>query len=126
MGFDDFFENEHKRSRYGNNNHYDHDDHHDSSHSQHHSDHSEHGSGHSPFGSGRSRNGFPDIKQEYLGKIMNNPQLRSLIIIAVVAVFLILLVLVILLFPMIQQLFLKVGEEGIQGVANDLWNGSKN
>jgi len=117
MGFDDFFENDRKHSKYGYNKQYDHDDH-DSGHSQ-------HDSGHSQYDSGHSQHGFPDIKQEYLGKIMNNPQLRNLVIIACVALFLILLVLVILLFPLIQQLFQKVGENGIQGVANDLWNGSK-
>ena len=125
MGFDDFFENDRKHSKHGYNKHYDHDDHHESGHSQHDSGHSPYGSGHSPYGSGPSQHGFPDLKQAYLGKIMNNPQLRNLVIIASVALVLILLVLVILLFPLIEQLFQKVGEDGIQGVVNTLWSGKK-
>jgi len=47
------------------------------------------------------------------------------VIIAGVALLLIVLVFVILLFPLIQQLFQKVGEDGIQGVLNTLWSGKK-
>jgi hypothetical protein len=104
MGFDDFFENENRHSRHGRDHDYDYNDHNQRSHSY---------------------NQHTDIKQQFLNKLKNNPQLKTLIIVAGVVILIIVVIVAILLIPLIMKLFHYLSENGIQGIVNTIWKGTK-
>jgi len=104
MGFDDFFEQGHKQHKYGNDHKYGHDDYHYSS---------------------SSHNNHSDIKYQLLNKLKNNPKLRVLLIVAAIIVLLIIIVVAILLIPLLMKLFHFVSQNGIQGLIDVIWKGTK-
>jgi hypothetical protein len=104
MGLEDFFEQDHKRKRYG----YGHDY---KGHDNHHSSH--------------SYDKHSNIQQQYLEKIMNNPALKKLLITVVVVVLLLAIALIILFFPLINKLISFITQNGVQGIIDTLWNGTK-
>jgi len=104
MGLEDFFEQGHKRHQYGHDHDYGHRDDYQNSHNY---------------------NGQNDFRNQILDKIKDNPNLKKLVIVAVIAVLLILLLFVIFIFPLILRLLGFVTENGIQGLLESLWKGTK-
>ena len=104
MGFDDFFEHGNKHHKRGRDHHSNYqDDYHQSSPNYKHQ----------------------DFKMIFLQKLQNNPQFKTMLIIGVI-VFLVLIVFILaLLFPLLFKMAQYVGENGIQGLINTLWNGTK-
>jgi hypothetical protein len=66
-----------------------------------------------------------DLKQQFLDKLRANPQLKILIIAGVIIIAVVVIVLAIILIPFILKLFGYVGENGIQGLINTIWKGTK-
>ena len=104
MGLDDFFEQGHKRHQYGNDHNYGHRDEHHPSHSY---------------------NQHNDVQKQIFEKLQNNPNLKKTVIVAGIIILVIVLLLVILLFPMIMKLLSFVTENGVQGLLDTLWKGTK-
>lgn len=104
MGFDDFFEHGHKHHKHGNDHNYRHDDYQYSS---------------------NSHNTHSDIKYQLLDKLKSNPKLRALLIIAAIIVLLIIIVVIILLIPLLMKLLHFVSQNGIQGLIDIIWKGTK-
>ena len=142
MGFDDLFDRGHHQ-RYDRG----HNDHHNNNnfgfnndhHNDHHNDHDFQTDHHYDQG---FRNNYqsvqdtrfiqpysshprPDMKRMLMDKLSNNPQLKSLLIIAAVIVIVVLIILAIILVPLLLKFAGYVGEEGIQGLLNNIWKGSK-
>jgi type IV secretory pathway component VirB8 len=101
MGFDDFFEHENKHHRHSDNYH---DDQYRPSHSY------------------KYRN---DIKYQILSRMQSNPKLRSLFIIAAIALIIVVVIIAILLFPVIMKVIHYIGQNGIQGIIETIWKGTK-
>jgi len=104
MGFDDLFEQGHKHHKYEHDQHYGYDDYHQSSHSY---------------------NKHYDIKQLLLTKLSNNPKLKAFLIFAAIIVIVVVVIGVILLFPLLMKLFSYISENGIEGLINTIWKGTK-
>ena len=104
MGFDDLFEHDNKHRKYGHNHHYGYDNFYKSPHSYNH---------------------HSDIKHLLLLKLQSNPKLKVLLAIAAIIVLIIVVMVVILLFPLVVKLFDFISQNGIQGVIDVIWNGSK-
>jgi len=102
MGFDDFLEHGNK-SHKQDYNHRD-DNFHQSSHST-----SKH----------------QDYILMFLQKIKNNQQLKIVLVIVVIVLFILLVFILTLLFPFLLKMAHYLSENGIQGVVNTLWNGTK-
>ncbi len=66
-----------------------------------------------------------DFANVYLDKIKNNPKLKMLLIVGGIGIVLILIVVIALLFPLIMKLFQYISENGIEGIVNTIWKGSK-
>jgi type IV secretory pathway component VirB8 len=66
-----------------------------------------------------------DLKQQILDKLRDNPQLKTLLIVGAVIIVVVLVVAVILLLPLIMKLIGYIGDNGIQGIINSVWKGSK-
>lgn len=104
MGFDDFFEHGHKHHKHGYDHHNEHDGHYQSSH---------------------SHNQHYDLKYQLLNKLRNNPRFKAIIIIAAVVLIIILIIAAILLIPLVIKLFHFIGQNGIQGIIDTIWKGTK-
>jgi hypothetical protein len=104
MEFDEIFEQGNKHRKYDNDKHYGHDDHHQKSNFQ-----GEHN----------------DIKVMILNKLRNNPKLKALLIAASILTIAVIIILIILIFPSIIKLFGFLGENGIQGLLDSIWSGTK-
>jgi hypothetical protein len=104
MGFDDFFEHGHKHHKHGYEHHHDHDGYYQPSH---------------------SNNQHYDLKYHFLNKLQNDPQFRVVILIAVVVLLVILIITAILLIPLIIKLFQFMSQNGIQGLIDIIWKGTK-
>jgi hypothetical protein len=104
MGLEDFFEEGHKRHQYGHDHDYGHKEHHRPS---------------------NNYNQHNDIQKQIFDKLQNNPGLKKTVIVAVIVVLAVVLLLVILLFPLILKLLGFVTENGIQGVVETVWKGTK-
>jgi len=104
MGFDDFFEHDHKEHKHGYDHHHEHHDYYQPSHSYHQNH---------------------DLKYQLLAKLQNNPQLRTMIIVAAVILLTILIIAVIFLIPLVMKLFHFLTQNGIQGLIDMLWKGTK-
>ena len=112
MGFDDFFEQGHKRHKYGNDHNYEHhDENHDGYRDEHHSSH--------------SYNQHNDVQKQIFEKLQNNPNLKKTVLVAGIIILVIVLLLVILLFPIIMKLLGFVTENGVQGLLDTVWKGTK-
>jgi ABC-type nickel/cobalt efflux system permease component RcnA len=121
MGFDDFFENDHKHHKHGYNQRQHHDDYHNNYHDNHHDD--DH---HMPsYGAYGKDEYHRDYKQLFIAKLQNNPKLKGLIITAAIVLLLIVIIVGILLIPLIIKLFDFVTKNGIQGIIDTLWKGTK-
>jgi hypothetical protein len=103
MGIEDFFEREQKHRKYG------------------YQDHGyEHESGHS----GSYHNEY-DMKQQFLNKIRNNPKMKRLIIAILLFLALVIIVLAVLLWPLVVKLFDFLMQNGVQGLLDTIWKGTK-
>jgi ABC-type nickel/cobalt efflux system permease component RcnA len=104
MGFDDFFEHGHKHDKHNHDHHYGHDEYYQKSHSSH--DHQ-------------------DITRVILSKLSTNPKLKVLLIIAAIIIIVVVVIFVILLFPLLLKFFRFISENGIQGLIDAIWSGTK-
>jgi len=104
MGFDNFFEHDdkHRKHQYS------------------------HNSEHDSYKHLRYQNfSHTDIKQVLLNKLRNNPSLKWIIIIGFCVVIFVIVLVAILIFPLIIKVLHYFTENGIQGVVDALWNGTK-
>jgi len=101
MGFDDFFE--HSKSHKHGYNHHDYDDSHLSN----------------------SNFKHQDMKMMFLQKLQSNPQIKTTLIIVVIVLLVLVVFILALLFPLLIKLAQYVSENGIQGIVNTIWNGTK-
>lgn len=104
MGFDDFFEHGRKHHSHGYNHHHEHDDYYQPSHSY--KQHS-------------------DIKYQLLSRLKENPNLKKLVIFGAIFFLFIILIVVVLLLPLLLKLFEYISQNGIQGLIESIWKGSK-
>lgn len=104
MGIEDLFENGHNRQRYGYEQHYGHDN-------QNHLS--------------RQNNQQYETKLKMINSLVNNPKIRLMIILAAIVILAIIVLLIILLFPLLIKLFSNITENGIQGILNTIWKGTK-
>ncbi len=104
MDFDEIFKQGHKNQRHGYDQHYGHDEH---SHSSH------------------SHNKHNNMKQELFNKVRSNPKFKSMLIIAAIIIIVVVILAVVLLFPLIMQLINYIGENGLKGIIDQIWNGAK-
>lgn len=102
MDFDDFHERGHKQHNHGH--HHGHDYSYKSSHSKH------------------KQN---EYKQMLLEKLQLNPKLKTFIIIALIIIIALVILLIVALFPLLANLFSYFAENGLQGIINDIWSGTK-
>jgi predicted permease len=65
------------------------------------------------------------VQKQIFEKLQNNPNLKKTVIVAGIIILVIILLLVILLFPVIMKLLGFVSENGVQGVLDALWKGTK-
>jgi uncharacterized membrane protein len=66
-----------------------------------------------------------DMKEQLLNKLRSNPKLKMLLIIAAILIITVVIAIVILLFPLLLKLFNYLSENGIQGVLDTIWKGTK-
>jgi len=66
-----------------------------------------------------------NIKHQLLNKLKSNPKLMKLIIIASILLLVVIVIVAILLIPLLIKIFQFFMQNGIQGVIDILWNGSK-
>ena len=111
MGFEDFFEQGHKRHKHGHDNHYGHDNEHRYEHDRHHSSH--------------SYNKHNDVAQVLFKKLQDNPKLKGMLIFAAIFIIIVVIILIIILFPLLLKLFNYFTENGVQGIINAVWKGVK-
>lgn len=102
MNFEDFFENDHKKHRH--------------EYEQPHS----HTKG---FYLPTQHN--PDLKRVFLEKIQNNPKLKMLLVIAIIVILGLVIGIILLFMPLLSSLISYVSENGIQGLIDAIWKGSK-
>jgi len=104
MELDDLFERKRNQQMHGYDRNYGHDDHYRRSHSY---------------------NGHSDIKQQLLSGLRNNPKLKSLLVVAAIVIVVVIILVIVLLLPLLLKLLSYLGENGIQGLIDTLWKGSK-
>lgn len=104
MGIEDLFGHGRNQQRYGYDQHYGHDDH---SHIS------------------RPYNQQYETKQKIINSIVNNPKIRLMLILAAIVIIAIVVVLIILLFPLLLKILSYFGENGIQGILDTIWKGTK-
>ena len=123
MGFDDFFEDKHKRhgNYRGHNDHFGHDNHYD---------HDDHRYSRDPYRSGHGDEGHLKLLS-ILDKIRNNKQLKVLLVVGVIVILIIAVGLIVALFPLIIKLVNYISQNGLQsifdgitGFIDKLWKGS--
>jgi len=66
-----------------------------------------------------------DLKAQLLNKLRSNPRLKTLLLIAAIVIIAVDVLLVILLFPLILKLLSYISENGIQGIIDAIWKGTK-
>ncbi len=103
MGFDELFEQHSKHNKHNAHHQYrnEYDSHHKYKHDKH-----------------------DNIKQ-LIEKLRNNPKLKTLLIIIALALVCILILIVIVLFPLLMKILQFITENGIQGIIDTIWNGTK-
>jgi hypothetical protein len=99
MGFDDFFENDYKHHKHGHDHNYGNDDYH---------------YGHQN-----------DLKYILLNKVKANPKLRLLLITGAIILIIILITIIVLLIPFIIRVLNFFMENGIQGLIDVIWKGTR-
>ena len=110
MELDDIFEQGHKRRHQGYDHHYKHED--DNRHDNEYRTASLHG----------NQNDSISILFE---RLKSNPKLKRWLIFCSVAIIVIVIGLIILLFPFILKIFGFVSEQGLEGLINTIWKGTK-
>lgn len=103
MGHDDFYKKGHKHDRHEHGHYYRHDDYSQSSHSYYDN----------------------NIKHQLLNKLKSNPSLMKFIIAVAILLLVIIVIVAILLLPLLIKFFDFLTQNGIQGVIDFLWKGSK-
>lgn len=130
MDIDNFFEKDHHKY-----NHHNHNRDHQHNSDEHH-DHDRHEPRNWKRKTGYNQNGDPhksrydhhyafDLQRQFLEKIRNNPKLKGLLIIFVIAVLGLVVLTLFLLWPLLLSILQFVSENGIQGVIDKIWSGSK-
>ena len=116
MGLEEFFDQDSRRGRQNNENHYRQDNpyRNDDPYRQNEYEQSSHSYG--------QQN---DMKQQILDKLRDNPQLKILLIVAAIILLIIIIVAAVFLIPLILKLLGFVGDNGVQGVINTIWKGAK-
>jgi hypothetical protein len=104
MKFDDIFEQGNKHGRQGRYGHADNEGYFETS-------------GH--------RNEESDVKSMVLNKLKENPKLKAWLIAGLVFITIAIVLLIILLFPAIMKLLDFIGQNGIKGLLDSIWSGSK-
>jgi hypothetical protein len=66
-----------------------------------------------------------DMKEQLLNKLRSNPKLKMILVFAAILIIVAVVAVVILLFPLLLKLFSYISENGIQGVLDKLWKGTK-
>jgi len=66
-----------------------------------------------------------DIKEQLLNKLRSNPKLKTLLLITVIVIITVIVLIVILLFPILLKLLSFISENGIQGIIDTIWKGTK-
>jgi hypothetical protein len=66
-----------------------------------------------------------DIKEQFLNKLRDNPKLKMILIVTAVLIVLVVIAVVILIFPLLLKLLNYISTNGIQGVLDAIWKGSK-
>lgn len=102
MGFDDLFEQGHNHQKHGHDHHHGYVNDYQTSH----------------------YNSHNDIKQLFLSKLQNNPQLKFLLIIAAIIIIVVVIIVAILLIPLLMKLLNFVSQNGIQGLLDVIWKGT--
>ncbi len=110
MGFDDFFEHNSKHRSHG----------HEYNHGQY--DNYGHNKYRQPS---HSYHQHTDIKYMLLNKLRDNPKLKAILIFVVILVVIVVVGAVIMLFPLIYSLLNYITENGIQGIIDAIWKGTK-
>jgi len=103
MGFEDLFENDQIHHKHGGNHQY----------------------GHDYYQKSHSDNQHNDIQQLLLNKLRNNPKLKGLLIITAIIIIVVVVFAVILLFPFLLKIFNYISENGVHGLINTIWKGTK-
>lgn len=67
-----------------------------------------------------------DMKQVILSRFANNPKLKILFVGAIVVILFLVVMAIILLWPLFMKLLGFLTENGIQGLVDTIWNGTKN
>ena len=88
--------------------------------SHHHNEHYE-----SRHYSGHHERSQSEVINDFMISIKNNPKLKVMLIIAAIILIVLVIVAISLLFPVLLKLLGYVEKNGLQGVVNALWNGSK-
>ena len=116
MGFEEFFDQDSRRDRQREENHYRQDDHYRNDDHNRQNEYSQSSHSYEPQN---------DMKQQLLNKLRDNPQLKTLLIVGAIIVLISIVIAAIFLIPLILKLFGYVGDNGIEGVLNSIWKGSK-
>lgn len=104
MGIEDLFGQGRNQHRFDYDRHYEHDDH---------------------YPNYRKDNQQYQTKLKMINSIVNNPKIRMMLILAAIVIIAIVILLIILLFPLLMKLFNYLSENGIQGILDTLWKGTK-
>jgi hypothetical protein len=65
------------------------------------------------------------LKQQLINKLQLNPKLKMLLMVAAILILVVVVATIIILYPILMKLIGYVGENGIQGLINVVWSGSK-
>lgn len=130
MDIDEIFEKDHHKYNHNNQKRgyqHNHDDHHD--HDRHEQRNWNNNNRHNQYDdhhrSKYDHHSSSDIQRQIFEKIQNNPKLKVLIIIAVIAVLGLVVLVLFLFWPLLLSLLTFVSENGIQGLIDKIWSGSK-
>jgi len=110
MDLDDIFDQGHKRRNQSYDHNYRHEDNYQHEHE---------------YKSSHSYDKQNDIKLMMLDKLRNNPKLKMLLIVCAIIFIVIAVGIVVLLFPFILKTLGFVSENGVEGVLNTVWKGTK-
>lgn len=64
-------------------------------------------------------------KLKMINSFINNPKLRLILILAAIVVIALVVLIIVLLFPLLIKLFNYLSENGIQGILDAIWKGTK-
>jgi hypothetical protein len=72
-----------------------------------------------------SYNQLYENKLKVINSIANNPKVKLMLILAAIIIIAIVVFVIILLFPLIIKLFNYIVENGLQGILDTIWKGTK-